>query len=145
MVVGHSKPVFPADLPGTRVEKMGHHRTLSERLFVLLKGLHLHKENAAIAEGMVIAVTMRFLNDDLILKSGHIRRNIQNGLLISHGDTGCGSHHERRGSAGSNEGGLTSKSFGQIRSGRLEEFIEIYRSSCRELDRRPHLIRHRGS
>ena len=39
MLVSHSHPIFPADFPSTRVEKVGHHSTFGERLFVLLKTL----------------------------------------------------------------------------------------------------------
>src|ERR1700737_5348925 len=83
MLERHSHPILPADFSCTRVEKVGHHRTLGERLLVLFKRFHLHKANSAIPEGMVISVAMRFLNDHFILKPSHVSRKVKNGLLFS--------------------------------------------------------------
>src|ERR1700752_744788 len=116
MLVGYSHPIFPTDLSGAGIEKMRHHCALSERLFVLLKSLNLHKENAAIADGMVVTVAMSFLHDDFIFKLGHVRWNVQNGLLVSHGDACRRSHHKSSGGAGSDERGFTTKLLGQIRT-----------------------------
>src|SRR3989442_953253 len=114
MLVRHAHPVLPVDFPWTRVKKVGHHGTFCERLFVLLKSLYFHKANSAIAEGMVIAVTMRFLNDHFIPEACHVSRNAYDGLLISHVDAGCRSHHKGRCGAGCDERGLTAQLLRQI-------------------------------
>src|SRR5205807_5062712 len=107
MLVSHSHPILSADCSRTRVEKVRHHRTRGECLFVLLESFHLDKANSTIAEGVVISITMRFLNDYFILEPGHISRDVECVLFISPGDAGCRAHHERRCSAGSDQCGLT--------------------------------------
>jgi len=112
VLVGHPYPILPADLPGPCVKEVRHRGMFVERSFVLLQGFHLDKTNSAIAEGMVISVAMRLLNNHFALKSSHLGGNTQNGLVSSPGDASCRSQCKRSSSAGSDQSGLALQSLG---------------------------------
>ena len=66
MLVGHTHPVFAADLALTSIKKVGHHCAIGKSLLVLRKGFDFNKTDAAIADGMVVSIAMSLLNDDFV-------------------------------------------------------------------------------
>jgi hypothetical protein len=68
MLVSNAHPVFAADLAFTGIKRVGHNAVIGESLFVLLERFHFDKANSAIAQSMVLSITMCFLNDYLVLK-----------------------------------------------------------------------------
>ena len=69
--VGHADPVFAADLALLGgIEEMGHHGAVVEGRFVLLQGLDFDHFDAGAEHGVVIAVAVGLLNDDLVLEVG---------------------------------------------------------------------------
>src|SRR5213080_309953 len=118
MLVRYSYPVFASDLSThSRVKKVGHHRPSGESLIELLERFHFHETHAAISQGMVVPIAMRFLDDYLILQAIHLRWYIENGSIGAKGNASRRPHRKRRGSACSNQRSLATKPFRQILTG----------------------------
>jgi len=63
------------------LKKLGHDRPLVERLFVVLDSFHFHEPDTAVSQGVIVTVTVHFLDKDFVLESGQICGDIVNGGL----------------------------------------------------------------
>ena len=70
MLVSNSHPILAADFASTCIEKVCHHGALVKSLCVLLQSFHFDKKNSAVAQGVVVSVTMSFLHDHFVLEFG---------------------------------------------------------------------------
>src|SRR5581483_7253587 len=93
-------PVLAADLARSGIEEMRHRRLLVKCPLVFLKSFHFNETDAAITDGMVIAIAVRFLDDDFVLETAHVRGNVEDGGIAAPRDAGRGSDDHRRSRAG---------------------------------------------
>ena len=119
MLVGHTYPVFAADLALTSIKKVGHHCAIGKSLLVLRKGFDFNKTDAAIADGMVVSIAMSLLNDDFVFESVHVSRYVEDGGIVSRGDASCGSNHQSRGRSRGDQRSFTTQLFRQVGAGSL--------------------------
>ena len=128
VAMGHLDPFFAPDLAlFRRIVEVAHHRAVGERRLILRQTLHLDKADAAIADGMVVAIAVRLLNDDLILQPRHRQRQQAHRRAVSHRHTGGRAQGERRSGTGANQRRLALQAPGNILAGLLLQLRQPHR------------------
>src|SRR5262249_50255270 len=100
VLVGDANPVFAGDFAFGGVKEGGHDGFIVERFFVLVESFDFNKLDAAVAQSVVIVVTVSFLDDYFVFEAVEIGGYGKDGLLITvRHASGC-SHGKRSGSTG---------------------------------------------
>jgi len=118
-----------------------HRRLLVDGTIQVFPRLDLHEPHTAVADGMVVAEAMGFLNDDLALHRGEVGK-LDDLLPIRTGEHGCCSQVQGRGRPGCDHCGFTMKQRRNSLSDFVVEVIEHHVMFGGVVDRLHHLRRH---
>ena len=144
---GASLTLHSGGVPGYLRQNTGWRRHLARFASLLYDRVVCVSEElaAAVAESVVVAVAVGFLNDDFVLEAGKVGRNVEHRVGVAVCHAGGGANGKRSGGAGGHESGFAFETLGEISAGGLLEFVEVDRLLRSEGNGRLDFLRHGGS
>ena len=126
MLVSDADPVFAGDFAALGgIEEESHNGFVVEGAFVLVHGFDFDVASATVADGVVVIVAMRFLDDNFVFQAGHVRGDADNGGLVGEGNASGGTEGERGGSTGGDESGFTFEALREVIAGSIAKFEDV--------------------